>query len=78
MDYNKLFDELQKHCTMENCCNAFADITLEELKELNYLLDRLLIFCENIDTEELEDFECGDKILELYRLADTLFSRDLS
>lgn len=78
MDYNKLFYELQKICTRENCCNAFANITLDELVELNYLLDRLLLFCENIDTEELEDYECGDKILKLYRLADTLFSRDLS
>lgn len=78
VDYNKLFAELQKDCTRENCCNAFANITLWELKELNYLLDRLLIFCENIDTEELEDYECGDKVLKLYRLADALFSRDLS
>ncbi len=78
VDYNKLFDELQKDCTRENCCNAFANITLDELVELNYLLDRLLIFCENIDTEELEDYECGDKVLKLYKLADTLFARDLS
>lgn len=77
-DYNELFAELQKRCHLENCSNAFADITLGELVELNYLLDRLLIFCENIDTEELEDYECGDKILKLYKLADTLFSRDLS
>lgn len=77
-DYNELFAELQKDCESKNCCNAFADIALEELIELNYLLDRLLIFRENIDTEELEDYECGDKILALYRLADTLFSRDLS
>ena len=77
-DYNALFAELQKACDRSNCCNAFANITLGELKELNYLLDRLLIFCENIDSEELEEYECGDKILELYRLADTLFDRDLS
>lgn len=77
-DYNELFSELQKHCTHENCCNAFANITLGELIEMNYLLDRLLIFCENIDTEELEDYECGDKVLKLYKLADTLFDRDLS
>lgn len=77
VDYNELFNDLQKDCTAENCCNAFANITLGELIELNYLLDRLLIFCENIDTEELEDYECGDKVLELYKLADTLFSRDL-
>lgn len=78
VDYNELFSELQKNCNTENCCNAFANITLGELIELNYLLDRLLIFCENIETEELEDYECGDKILELYKLADTLFDRDLS
>lgn len=78
IDYNKLFEELQKDCNRENCCNAFANITLGELKELNFLLDRFLIFCENIDSEELEDYECGDKVLELYKLADTLFDRDLS
>lgn len=78
VDYNKLFTELQRDCNRKNCCNAFANITLEELIELNYLLDRLLLFCENIDTEELEDYECGDKVLKLYKLADTLFSRDLS
>lgn len=78
IDYNELFFELQKQCNADNYCNAFADINLGELIELNYLLDRLLIFCENIDTEELEDFECGDKVLKLYKLADTLFSRDLS
>ena len=77
-DYNELFAELQKDCKRKNCCNAFAGITLGELIELNYLLDRLLIFRENIDTEELEDYECGDKVLELYRLADTLFSKGLS
>ncbi len=76
--YDEMFMKLQKHCDIENCCNAFANITLGELIELNYLLDRLLIFCENIDSEELEDFECGDKVLELYRLADELFDRDLS
>ena len=78
VDYNKLFAELQKNCSSENCCNAFTNINVDELIELNYLLDRLLIFCENIDSEELEDYECGDKVLKLYRLADTLFSRDLS
>lgn len=77
-DYNELFAKLQKHCERENCCNAFANISLGELIELNYLLDRILLFCENIDSEELEDFECGDKVLKLSRLADTLFDRDLS
>ena len=78
VDYNELFSKLQKDCVAKNCCNAFTNITLEELIELNYLLDRLLIFCENIETEELEDYECGDKVLMLYKLVDTLFDRDLS
>ena len=77
-DYNDLFAELQKECDFRNCSNAFANITLGELIELNELLDRLLIFCENIDIEELEDYECGDKVYKLYVLADTLFSKDLS
>lgn len=78
VDYNELFHKLQKDCVENNCCNAFANITFYELIELNYLLDRLLIFCENIDTEELEDYECGDEILKLYKLVDTLFDRDLN
>lgn len=78
VDYNKLFSELQKDCVVNNCCNAFANITLGELKELNYLLDRLLVFYENIDYDALEDYECGDEIHKLYLLVDTLFSRDLS
>lgn len=78
VNYNELFLALQKDCNAKNCSNAFTNITLEELIELNYLLDRLLIFCENIVTEELEDYECGDKVLKLYKLVDTLFSRDLS
>lgn len=77
-DYNELFKKLQKACEYKNCCNAFKYITLEELDELNYLLDRLLIFCENIDREELEDYECGAEVFKLYQLADTLFDRDLN
>ena len=30
------------------------------------------------EKEELENYECGDKVLELYKLVDTLFDRDLS
>lgn len=56
-NYNELFAELQKDCERKNCCNAFANITLEKLIELNYLLDRLPIVCKNVDIEELEDCE---------------------
>lgn len=76
INYNELFKELQKSCERENCCNAFRYISLGELEELNNLLDRLLLFCENIKREELEDYEFGNKVFELYELADTLFSRD--
>ena len=75
-DYNELFADLQKACDEENVLNAFAYISLGELENLNYLLDRLIIFCENVDQEELEDCECGDKVLELYKLADTLFIKN--
>lgn len=74
-DYNGLFDCLQKICNEENVPNAFGYISLEELVELNYLLDRLIVFCENVDQEEIEDCECGDKVLKLYLLADALFTR---
>lgn len=74
-DYNKLFVDLQKDCDAKNVLNAFSHISLDELIELNFLLDRLIIFCENVDQEELEDCECGDKVLKLYQLADTLFTR---
>lgn len=77
LNYNEMFDNLQALCDEENCCNAFRCITLEELKEINYLFDRLLLFCEDIDEDELEDYECGDKVLRLCQLVDTLFTRDL-
>lgn len=77
IDYNELFNELQKYCDDENCCNAFRHISLLELQALNYLLDRLIIYCENLNQEELEDNECGDKVLELALLADALFTKDL-
>ncbi len=75
--YNELFSQLQSWCKNNNCCNAFAFISLQEIIELNYLLDRLLIFVENIDKDELEDFECGNEVLKLYRLVDTLMEKDL-
>lgn len=77
-DYNELFKGLQKLCDSKNAGNLFRYINLYELEELNYLLDRLLLFVENIDTDELEDFECGNDILKLYQLADKLFKRDLN
>ena len=78
-NYNQLFADLQDSCNKENCCNAFSNITLEELKELNHLLDRLIIFCENIDfEEELAGHECSEEVFELYKLADELFTRDLN
>ena len=77
MDYNELFTEFERDCEEENVCNAFSCITLGELKDLNYLLDRVLIFCENCDEEEVEGMECGEHILKLGKLADKLFFRDL-
>jgi hypothetical protein len=64
-------------CDENNVCNAFNCISLYELDELNRLFDRLIIFCENIDEEELEDYECGGDILRLYKLIITLFDRDM-
>lgn len=80
IDYNALFAEVQKKCSAKDWCNAFANITLDEAMELNYLLDRLLLFVENIGIEafENEEFEFSDEILKLYRLADELFTRDLN
>ena len=57
IDYNKMFSVLQEDCIRKNCCNAFAKITVDELVNLNNLLDRLIVFCENVDTDELEDCE---------------------
>lgn len=76
-DYNELFYDFRKLCEENNVCNAFNCITLEELEKLNYLLDRLILFHENTDLEELEDYECGDKVIELAELADMLFTRDI-
>lgn len=74
-NYNELFAKLQKHCEWKNCGNAFSNITLEELIDLNHLLDRLLVYCDNVDQDELEDSICGDDVLNLCRLVDTLFDK---
>ena len=76
-DYNELFTDFQKKCDAENVCNVFSCITLNELEKLNYLLDRVVLFCDNVDEDEVEDLECGEYILELGKLADTLFTKDL-
>lgn len=75
-DYNELFHQLQLSCQENNCFNAFRCISFDELQELNYLLDRFLVFCENIDLEELDDYESGDDVHKLYKLVDTLFIKD--
>lgn len=77
INYNELFNKLQKDCDAKNCCNAFKYITLDDLIDLNHLLDRVIIFCENTTEEELDQYECGHEIYKLYDLADTLFTRDL-
>lgn len=77
-DYNELFRDLQELCDSKNVCNLFRYINLYELEELNHLLDRLLLFVENINADELEDFECGNDVFKLYQLADMLFARDLN
>lgn len=77
-NYNGLFERLQKHCTVTKKCNAFAYITFDELIELNDLLDRLNVYCDNVDREQIENQECGDCILELDKLVDTLITRYLN
>lgn len=74
-DFNHLFAELEKDCKEKEVCNAFEYITLGELIDLNELMDRVIVFAENADEEELEDMECGYEILKLYRLVDRLFTR---
>lgn len=77
-DYNKIFVELQKDCEEKGYCNAFYQIHLADLIDLNYLLDRFLVFCDEVGKEELEDYgQCGDEILELRKLVITLFDMDL-
>ena len=75
VDYSELFAGLQKECSRKDSCNAFSQITLEELISLNELLDRFIIFCENFD-EEFDEFECGAEMLELYKLTKALFNRE--
>lgn len=76
-NYNELFAELQKECDRKQYGNAFSRITLEELIDLNGLLDRVMVFCENFD-EDFDEFECGAEMLDLYRLVKTLFDKDFA
>lgn len=75
MNYNEIFTRFERVCKAEDWCNAFSHITYDDLVDLNDLLFKLITFCENIDPEELEDYECGDDVFKLYQLVDTLFSR---
>lgn len=76
-NYNDLFNQFEKNCERENIPNAFRYIQYYELEELNNLLDKVILFVDNIDSDELEDYECGDDIIKLYELAQTLFDRDI-
>ena len=72
-DYNELFADLQEDCDENDMCNAFSCISLGELIELNNLLDRVIVFCDNADEDEVDD----SNIFKLGRLADALFTKDL-
>ncbi len=72
-DYNELFADLQENCDENDYCNAFSCISLNELIELNSLLDRLIVFCDNVDEDEIDD----PNIFKLAKLADSLFTKDL-
>ena len=75
MDYNAIMQDFEALCEEKGCCNAFKYASVADLEQLNYLLDRVLLFCEE-NEETLEDLEFGDKILELAQLADALFTKD--
>lgn len=77
VDYDKLFSDLQEACDFENVCNAFRCISLDELEQLNYFLDRLILFRDNNDEDEVEVMEFGDYVLKLAKLADALFLKDV-
>ena len=75
-DYNKLFEELKKECKKEHVSNAFSCISIEELKELNNLLWKIIEFCDDISDSVLKEYKCGDEILKLQDLIDVLFLKD--
>lgn len=76
-DYNKVFRSLDEDCKTQNICNAFHNITYADLMELNDLLDKVILFCDNISEEELEEVE-GYDILKLSKLVDQLFTKDMN
>lgn len=75
MSYDELYQELEKDCLEEDVLNVFSYMTLGEMKKMNFLLDRLMLFCQENETE-IEDLDMGEYILELGKLAETLFNRD--
>ena len=78
IDYNKLFAELKEECERENILNAFSCISIEELKQLNYLLYSVIKFHDEIDEDVLKLYEHGDDIIRLHLLADILYLKDFS
>lgn len=74
-DYNALFGELECYCEFNNFCDLFRYAEFEDIKELNRLLDKFLIFFENFE-EDIDDYDCGDELNRLYRLVRELFDRD--
>ena len=75
-DYNKVFRDFDEECERQGICNAFHNISFADLLELNELLDKVLLFCDNVSEDELEDIE-GYDILKLRKLVDSLFSNSL-
>lgn len=61
--------------------NLFGNIEINDLRQLNHLLDRFLVFMDELDyylndDNEIEDCQCGAEMMELKELVSNLYFRD--
>ena len=76
MSYDELYEKFEKMCVEEGVPNVFPYMSLADMEKMNFLLDRLMLFCQE-NEEELEELYFSEYVFELGNLAETLFDRDL-
>lgn len=75
-DYNELFNRFNQYCVENSYPNAFLCLDFYDLDYLNRLFDRLLVFFDNINEEEIEDLD-GEEVIKLRDLIYDLFDRSI-
>lgn len=80
-DYNEILNAFAAECQEEGSLNLFGNIEINDLRQLNHLLDRFLVFMDELDyylndDNEIEDCQCGAEMMELKELVSNLYFRD--